>query len=909
VATKFYLRRDASSLTTLPSSEQSTLAPDSNFFETDSSKNYRMSTTKSAVAQTSLAHNQTGDTGAHNYYCARWVSNKIDQTSIAANTWTVEYAASESNAAGNFPRNGAGVMYVCAYVWKPSNGTKYGNILDGNSVSDGEEAGTTQSVISYTFSGSSVSSLTAGDAVICFELWFQVTQGTSTARTATVFFDGTTENSTTNEAAFISTPETIALLPDISKSLSLKWNILGRISKALILKWNIIGRISKSLILKWNMLQRARQPSLLLDGSNDYLDCGNQATLWSQSLTKFSFSFWIYPTTSDATGRVMVEHGGGTAQGFRSSITGSTNSVVFNIYDSGAVLKQAFSVGITINTWNHIACVYDNSLGSQNVKIYVNKTVGGTTANLTEALNKSAILTLSESTTDFQGNIKDFRWFTTKALSQTEINNIYDNLTTAPTPNYWLKMNEGSSTPVDSIGSLTTSLPNGGTWDGKSPDGFTGARLVLKWNIIGRISKSLSLKWNVIARISKSLALKWNITTAVSKSLTLKWNILPDLARISKDLTLKWNVNARVSKSLILKWNILQQVSKSLILKWNVIARVSKPLTLKWNILGRISKSLILKWNVIGRVSKSLALKWNILNYVSKSLVLKWNVIERISKPLTLKWNILGRISKSLSLKWNIIGRVSKSLTLKWNVVGRISKDLTLIWVIMEPGLERISKSLILKWDITGRLSKPLTLKWNVTTAVSKSLTLKWNVLARVSKPLTLKWNVIARVSKSLVLKWNVIGRVSKSLSLKWNVIARVSKSLTLKWNMLQYVSKSLVLKWNVIARVSKPLVLKWHVIGRVSKPLVLKWNTIGRVSKVLILKWNILNHISKSLTLKWNVLNHISKSLILKWNILARVSKPLTLKWNVIIIPTTLVSKFKRWLFNEYSESDPAKE
>ena len=32
------------------------------------------------------------------------------------------------------------------------------------------------------------------------------------------------------------------------------------------------------------------------DGTNDYIDCTDDATLWSKSLTKFSFAVWVYPT-------------------------------------------------------------------------------------------------------------------------------------------------------------------------------------------------------------------------------------------------------------------------------------------------------------------------------------------------------------------------------------------------------------------------------------------------------------------------------------------------------------------------------------------------------------------------------------------------------------------------------------
>lgn len=212
--TKLYFHREGvGSLPsgTLPTTEQSSLTPDANLFTNeDGSENRAMDINISAQAQTSLANTQTGDTAAHNYYIARWVSPKLDQTSIAANTWNYKFAASEANAAANFPRNGAGALWINCYVWRTSNGTKVGTILDGNSAADFEEATTGETLIEGTFSGSAVSSLNPNDDVIVFEAWAIVTQNTSTARAVTYFYDGTTESSTTNNAAHIETPQTLA---------------------------------------------------------------------------------------------------------------------------------------------------------------------------------------------------------------------------------------------------------------------------------------------------------------------------------------------------------------------------------------------------------------------------------------------------------------------------------------------------------------------------------------------------------------------------------------------------------------------------------------------------------------------------------------------------------------------------
>jgi Concanavalin A-like lectin/glucanases superfamily len=220
---------------------------------------------------------------------------------------------------------------------------------------------------------------------------------------------------------------------------------------------------------------------VFFDGVNDYIDCTNDVTLWSQALTKFSWSMWIYPTTVTGTDRFILEHGGGTAQGFRSYVS-TGGALVFNCYDSGAVSKQASKTGVNVNQWNHVVGVYDNSLGSANVKCYLNKVVGATTANLTETLNKSATLRLSEATSDHQGYMRDFRFWDNKALTQTEINDIYDDSINAPIPDYRLPMLEGTGNAQDTIsGTKTATLTNGASWINSE----VGNHYENKWTISG----------------------------------------------------------------------------------------------------------------------------------------------------------------------------------------------------------------------------------------------------------------------------------------------------------------------------------------------------------------------------------------------------------------------------------------
>ena len=209
-------------------------------------------------------------------------------------------------------------------------------------------------------------------------------------------------------------------------------------------------------------------PSVYLDGTDDFIACGNHATLWSQALTKFSFSFWIFPTAGwDGNTRIVINHGAGSNHGFNCYIAPSTpGRIIFEIRNASGGILDARSDSLVLNKWNHTVCVYDKDLGSQNLKIYVDNVLGFQTANLTETINLSANLNIGESSTDFKGYVKDFRWYTNKALTVEQIDNLYDGEqdALASNPHYRQKFNEGTGTAVDEIGAKTATLTNGAEW-------------------------------------------------------------------------------------------------------------------------------------------------------------------------------------------------------------------------------------------------------------------------------------------------------------------------------------------------------------------------------------------------------------------------------------------------------------
>lgn len=224
--TRLYFHAASSTVSgTLPTTEQSSLT--SNKDVDAQTVNRSMSTTiGSSVATLTLTSN--GTTSAQNYYFSKFISAPINQTSIAANTWTYAFATRESGATANFPVSGSGqVVYINVYVWRPSNGTKVGTILDGNTAPNVREGTANQQMYRLVnFAGSSVGSVSNGDVIVC-EIWFQVTQGSTNVLTDEWFYDGGTvydnENTAASDAAsYLETPEVlnIAAGQNITKSLS-----------------------------------------------------------------------------------------------------------------------------------------------------------------------------------------------------------------------------------------------------------------------------------------------------------------------------------------------------------------------------------------------------------------------------------------------------------------------------------------------------------------------------------------------------------------------------------------------------------------------------------------------------------------------------------------------------------------
>jgi hypothetical protein len=230
MVTRYYLRATSNGASGLPTTEQSTLTNTKT--STDALTVNRTLSSTIGTTQTSLVITSNAAVTAQTFYFTRFVGPPIGAQTIAAATWTYNFAAKQSNISANFPVNGASQpCRVVCYVWRPSSTSVVGTILDGNSASTLTEGATLEVTYPTTFSGAAVT--TQNNDVIVFEVWFVVTQSSATAYTDTFYFDGavvTTSggSSVTNHASFIECPNTIA---DPSTSIDMTPNLLTLTNK------------------------------------------------------------------------------------------------------------------------------------------------------------------------------------------------------------------------------------------------------------------------------------------------------------------------------------------------------------------------------------------------------------------------------------------------------------------------------------------------------------------------------------------------------------------------------------------------------------------------------------------------------------------------------------------------------
>ena len=160
------------------------------------------------------------------------------------------------------------------------------------------------------------------------------------------------------------------------------------------------------------------------DGVDDYINCGNNESLYADGSHGFTIEMWINPTDAGEDDFGYLFDKFSDTVGFRTYMSGGPN-ITFLIYING-VMKFATSTGdkVSYGAWHHIVCVYDGS----NVLAYVDteKFVGDAVTGLIDDHSGKTLYIgqRSDGNYNFHGLIGEARIYN-RALTPLEIQRNY----------------------------------------------------------------------------------------------------------------------------------------------------------------------------------------------------------------------------------------------------------------------------------------------------------------------------------------------------------------------------------------------------------------------------------------------------------------------------------------------------
>lgn len=220
MTTKLYFHNALTGDTgTLPTAIQSAMNGGVASNSVDAATVNRSMDTNIGTSQTSKSFLQggTGNNQTFFEYFTRFCSSPLQVTSIAANTWTVNYATSTSAASTkvDFPAANLSTPNnnLTLYVWRPSNGTKVGTVFDNTAVTGISQKTSASQLCDFgTIAGSAVTCQV--NDILCVEAFLICFHNGVSAPSSTLafFYDGTTETNSdaaasSSEASYVSTPQ------------------------------------------------------------------------------------------------------------------------------------------------------------------------------------------------------------------------------------------------------------------------------------------------------------------------------------------------------------------------------------------------------------------------------------------------------------------------------------------------------------------------------------------------------------------------------------------------------------------------------------------------------------------------------------------------------------------------------
>ncbi len=164
-----------------------------------------------------------------------------------------------------------------------------------------------------------------------------------------------------------------------------------------------------------------------LDGTDDWVEVDHQAEYSGEA---FSISMWIRPAAIDSQPRGLISKRSGTASTQRTfSIFSYARGQLYIDIGPSRIVSGYFLEALT--EWQHLVLVFDGSVSSDNVHLYMNGTLVGTyTISVTEMPSIDCPLTIGTLNKDygdsFNGDIDEVRLYG-RVLVSSEVAYLYAN--------------------------------------------------------------------------------------------------------------------------------------------------------------------------------------------------------------------------------------------------------------------------------------------------------------------------------------------------------------------------------------------------------------------------------------------------------------------------------------------------
>jgi len=193
--------------------------------------------------------------------------------------------------------------------------------------------------------------------------------------------------------------------------------------------------------------------SILFDGIDDYAETASTFSLLD-GLSNFAFSFWFKVTSSFSYKQIFwIDGSSGSTNYAQTQLILRPNYLMWQFNNNSYYVYSNTSPGLSAGTWYHVLCTRDDSRAiGDKARIYING------VNESQYDSSGEVGALETSTSGlkiadgdyrlpFPGNVDEFAVYNQDMAAY--IDEIYtgtptdlNNLATAPSPNYWLRMGD-----------------------------------------------------------------------------------------------------------------------------------------------------------------------------------------------------------------------------------------------------------------------------------------------------------------------------------------------------------------------------------------------------------------------------------------------------------------------------------